>query len=47
MSKTKGRTFRYGFGMKPKRFGIVSKFVFLRTDRFDLVQNMLPWTKQK
>jgi hypothetical protein len=37
MSKTKGQTFRYRFGMKPKRFGIVSEFVLLKTDCLDLV----------
>jgi hypothetical protein len=27
MSKTKGQTFRYRFGTKPKHFGIVPEFV--------------------
>jgi hypothetical protein len=40
MSKTKGQTFRYyRFWTKQKRFGIVSEFVLLKTDCFDLVQN--------
>jgi hypothetical protein len=30
---------------KPKRFGIVPEFVLLRTDCYDLVQNLLSWTK--
>jgi hypothetical protein len=30
---------------KPKRFGIVPEFVLLRTDCFDLVQNLLSFTK--
>jgi hypothetical protein len=37
--------FRYCFGMKPKCFGIVPEFVLLKTDCFDLVQNLLSWTK--
>jgi hypothetical protein len=45
MSKTKGQTFRYRFKTKPKRFGIVPKFVLLKTDCFDLVLNLLSWTK--
>jgi hypothetical protein len=34
------------FGRKPKRFGIVSEFVLLKTDPFDLVQNLLSRTKK-
>jgi hypothetical protein len=30
---------------KSKRFGIVPEFVLLRTDCFDLVQNLLSFTK--
>jgi hypothetical protein len=29
MSKMKGQTFRYRFGTKPKRFGIVPEFALL------------------
>ena len=40
--------FRYRFGKKPKRFGIVPEFVFLeKIGCFDLVQNLFSWTKQK
>ncbi len=41
MSKMKGQMFRYHFGMKPKRFGIVPGFVLLKKDCFDLVRNLL------
>ncbi len=47
MSQTKGQTFRYRLETKPKHFGIVPNFVLLRTDCFDLVQNLLSWTKKK
>ncbi len=45
ISKTKGQMFRYSFGNKTKRFGIVPGFVLLRTDCFNLVQNLFAWTK--
>ena len=46
MSKTKGQTFSdIVLETKPKRFGIFPKFVLLKTDCFDLVQNLLSWTK--
>jgi hypothetical protein len=47
MSKTKGITFRYLLETKPKRFGIFPEFLLLKTDCFDLVQNLLTWAKQK
>jgi hypothetical protein len=43
----KGKTFRYRFGNETKMLGIVPEFVLLRTDCFDLVQNLLSWTKYK
>ncbi len=45
MSKTKGQGSDIVWKMKQKRFGIVPEFVLLRTDCFDLVQNLLSWTK--
>jgi hypothetical protein len=32
---------------KPKRFGIVPKFLLLKTDSLDFVQNLLSWPKYK
>ncbi len=30
---------------KPTRFGIIPEFVLLRTDYFDLIENLFSWTK--
>ncbi len=47
MTKKKGQTFRYRLETKPKRFGIVPKFLVLKKDCFDLVQNLLSCTNRK
>jgi hypothetical protein len=36
---------RYRFGSETKRFGIIPEFLLLKIDCFDLVQNLLSWTK--
>jgi hypothetical protein len=47
MSKQKNKRSNIVSRTKPNGFGIVPEFVFLKTDCFDLVQNLLSWSKYK
>jgi hypothetical protein len=45
MSKTKDKRSNIVLETKSKRFEIIPEFVLTKTDWFDLVQNLLFWTK--